>query len=438
MKIPAHTLREALDTLDIRPLEFGSNVDQNVAVSPDFYVEPPAYERAGQMASPGPIDQIRDQLLDRPASVKVFLSGHVGSGKSTQINRLLVDKDLLGRFAIVKLRFEEQEWAFLDSAQILFRIAGALFDYGKAEKLLSEGAEWEEKLARLDARLYGDHGVIAKEGGVGMELNLVFVKLKQDLKMNQNRRAEFRALAETEQSILRDLLEALANDIQNNLAKQEMPASLLVLIDDLDKVRGPEQQKEIFETNLNALFVPSFRVLYTVPTSVSFKGSHEDLKNRLEHLYPIRVLDKAAGIFDPEKALRPARLDFFRTAVHQRVDRSLIDEDSIRLAAIYSGGVLRDFFRLLATAVQVARHNKIEVVEEPAMRAAIHDERLRDSRGIYEPDWKALYHVHQTNELRSEDDRKYLDQARVLECYNDIVWFEASPLLWKELPSRGG
>ena len=38
--------------------------------------------------------------------------------------------------------------------------------------------------------------------------------------------------------------------------------------------------------------------------------------------------------------------------------------------------------------------------------------------------------VHRTNELRTQEDRRYLDTSRVLECYNGSVWFEASPLLW--------
>jgi hypothetical protein len=35
--------------------------------------------------------------------------------------------------------------------------------------------------------------------------------------------------------------------------------------------------------------------------------------------------------------------------------------------------------------------------------------------------------------MAKDEDRRYLDESRVLECYNDKTWYEVSPLLWKLL-----
>lgn len=66
------------------------------------------------------------------------------------------------------------------------------------------------------------------------------------------------------------------------------------------------------------------------------------------------------------------------------------------------------------------------------------DAMLRESVGLYAPDYDALLHAHRTNALRAAEDRRYLDLSRVLECYNDAVWFEVNPLLWPLLGRHSG
>lgn len=103
----------------------------------------------------------------------------------------------------------------------------------------------------------------------------------------------------------------------------------------------------------------------------------------------------------------------------------------MRLAVIYSGGVLREFFRLLRSALGIARRNGLDVVDERALRATVRDERRRDTIGLYATDYQALRAIHTTHEMASDAERRYLDEARVLECYNDKTWYEVNPLLWK-------
>ena len=79
-----------------------------------------------------------------------------------------------------------------------------------------------------------------------------------DLKFIEHRRTQFRDLGETQQSILVDLVGALTLDVENHLVAQGKHHSLLLLVDDLDKVRGPEQQAGIFNKKLSAL-TPAYR-----------------------------------------------------------------------------------------------------------------------------------------------------------------------------------
>lgn len=430
----AQTLIDAQNVLELEPLNFLGGTESDLASDPAFYVQPPPLDEGDDgLPGPGPAESIRDQLLQHARPLKLFFSGHVGSGKSTQINKLAADKQLQDAFSIILLRIEGGQAPFLDAAQLLFLIAGVIFQFGLDQKLLTENAKWKRILLELDTQIYGPTGTVAKDGALAAEFNLLLVKLRADLKVNEHSRRQFRELGETKQNLLIDLLKALTLDIENSLVAQSRHHSLLLLIDDLDKVRTPEQQKDIFNTNLSSLLALPFRVLLTVPTGVVFGPNRVEVRRALEHLYPLRVLVKAPQSYDPERAFIPDSDTFFSKALHQRVEPGLFEDEAVRLATIYSGGVLRDFFRLLHTAVRVARNNGLDVVDRRALRAAIRDERRRESAGLLAPDYAALLAIHQTHAMAKDEDRRYLDESRVLECYNDKTWYEVSPLLWKLL-----
>ncbi|KYF58115.1 hypothetical protein BE08_15705 [Sorangium cellulosum] len=430
----ATTLEQARKVLDPRPLDFRETNPQGakVASNPEFYTPPPARRgREGNFKLPGPIEKLRQRLLSGTRDTKLFLSGHVGSGKSTELSRLAVDPQIRERFSVLMLRFEEQEWATLDASQVLFRLAGALFESHKAQ--LSEEKRWKKVVAELNDRIFQPMGIQGKEGSSSLEFDLVVVKLKQELKLSDKARRQFRAFGETQQSLLQDFLAALVDDIENALSLDEGPSELLVMVDDLDKVRGVEAQKEIFDTNLNALLAPPLRVVYTLPTGVPFGESRADIRQNVEHLFPVRVLGRAPGTFKPEDAFLDERMGFFHELVRQRVDPDLIEPQVVRLAAMYSGGVLRDFLRMLREGVQMATYNDQPVLDTIAMTYALNDARLKESVGLYGPDYEALAHAHRTNELRSAEDRRYLDLSRIIESFNGSAWFDAHPLLWKLL-----
>lgn len=415
--------------------EESGRVDR-AASSSEFYTEPPA-QKKGNRNLPSPVENIRQRLLNGSYDTKVFLCGHVGSGKSTELNRLAVDSEILSDFSVVMLRFEEQEWATLDSSQVLFRIAGAIYARFKDRLERYDNNELSKGLKELNDRLFTAMGWRANEGSVSLELNLLAVKVKQELKLSEKSRTMFREFGETQQSLLQDVLAKLINAVEDALATDQEPP-LLVLADDMDKVRGVEQQKEMFDKNLAALTAPPVRIVYTLPTGVFFGENRADVRQNVEYLYPVRVLNKAPASFNPEEAYTDERIGFFETLVHHRVEEDLISPAAIRLAAIYSGGVLRDFFRLLREGIRLSLFNKLDVLDEELMRYAVDDARLRESAGIYAIDYEALVFVHKNNDLRTQDDRRYLDTSRVLECYNGSVWFETTPLLWQLLEKRAG
>ncbi|MFO0587175.1 MAG: hypothetical protein U0441_06545 [Polyangiaceae bacterium] len=420
----ATNLNDAYDVLDPQPIDFTTQAD--------FYVEPPPREHDDGERAPNPMTRIR-KALQTTSAAKMFLAGHVGAGKSTQLRRLAADPSIEQRFSVVMVRLDMTDLPFLDPLQLLFHMAIGLYEHGKRLGLFKDDKPWRKHLERLDAALYGGTGLSATEGTVGLEIDLFLVKVREELRVSENRRREFRTFGETNRTVLIDLLRELSVEIETAL----LPKTLLVIIDDLDKVRDAERQDDLFHKGVGTLFAPRFRVIYTLPVAVAFDPSRRELINAVEHLYPERVLEKSPDGFDPLHAFRDDALPFFRDAVHKRVEPDLVEEEAIRLATAFSGGVVRYVFFLLKEASAIAEMRGATKIDAKAVRSAVREERLRLTRGLTREDYDALLAAHQTHDRKDDARYQWLQDIGVLlECYNDDAWYEAHPILWDSLKRR--
>ena len=381
--------------------------------------------------------ELRAQIRLAVAQDTIFLSGHVGSGKSTELARLTAEPTTLEQFFVVDFRFEESEWAHIDSRQVLFRMAAAIYEKGHSEKRLDPKAHWEKHLRDLDRVLYGDSGISVKEVGTTVEWNFFFAKLRQELKFSENRRKRFRDFGETELTMLRELVAELASDLQNQLAAHQEPARLLVVVDDLDKVRNEAQQAELFDTNLSVLLSSEFTTLMTLPASVLFRGTGAAIRQRVTHLRPIGVL-KQSHAKRPEDAAVTACFEWFRAVVAARVEPGLFTQKAVDAAALHSGGVARDFIHLLRQAALSAIVDGLDKVDADVMATAINKSSVEMSYGLYPNDLVALTGVRKRHDLPDKGTSTYLDRSLVLEYNGEKLWFEVNPLLWKKLDDVDG
>lgn len=421
----ATTLADALDVLDPAPLEFeGENPSGAVWYAP----RPERFEDGLRVA--GATETLQKKLLGSAAATKVFLSGHVGSGKSTEIRRLAASDSMKRAFSPIFLRIDSAYWPQLDVAQLLFLMAVALFEHAQTERLLSTENAWSAPLAELDRRLFGESGRRVTGQSGGLEINAYFLKLKYELKLEQGRRRQFREIGEKDLTILTDLIQGLDQDMRRGLALRRDSRTPLLLIDDLDKVRDAEPQDEVFRKSLSALLDLPVRVLYTIPTGVAFDRCPPGIRETLVHLYPVPILKKAPGSFEPDDAVNEVGLPFLDAVLRSRLAPGLFDHEAVRKAGVYSGGVLRTFFRLLRAAAQLAMDNSLTTVDARVMRVAIKEVRLTETMSLRDAHYRALASVHRTNQIDGVADGSYLDDSYVIECYNDKVWYEANPLLW--------
>ena len=427
--VPATTLRQAWHVLNPVPLDFANQPELASAL---YIPHAARLDQESGMAVSSPSKELSRALLNSTSEMKAFLSGHVGSGKSTELRKVAANDEIRAKFFPIMMEIEGGYWDTLDIGQLLFLMACTMYEYGNREGLLKHREIWKEPFRAMVESFVGPSGVQAREGAVGLEFDLIFVKLKQELKLEERRREQFRELGQTKMSVLSRLLLGLSTDIEVSAAEMGDPRDPLLFIDDLDKVREPKAQEATFRAKPGMFFEPPVRVVYTVPTGVAFNDCPKNIRDQLVHLYPPPTLIKASNSYNPEEAANDVGILFLQTVLRTRVGPNLIDPAAARLAAIYSGGMLRNFFWLLRTALDVADDNDRNKVDEAVMRVAIKSARLRESMPLHKEHYETLAEVHRTNFL-AHGDAEYLDQSWVFECFNDKVWYEANPLLWKVL-----
>ncbi len=425
----ARDLQEAYELLDIRPLQFGAEHPAD-GTEPSRYVERPGRPRGGRPPL-REMDKLRDRLLRSFPEQKLFLSGHVGCGKSTELARLAADDQVRERFLVAAYRFEEEEWAYLDSSQVLFRLAAELYALGEQEGLLGSTRKWKAVLQQIDAAVYQPTGARVEGVDSGFEVNAFFVKFRQDWKLSDARRRRFREFGETNQSLLQDLVAQLLDDLSDGLARRGDGRHLLVIVDDLDKVREAERVEDIFHRNLNGLLQPPVTMLCTVPRSVL--STSPRLRDG-EHLQAVRVLEKVEGL-DEQQAFDRGRLGFFEEVLAGRLEPGLVEPGALEVAALYSGGVIRDFLQLLREATLWSLRDGLDRITAEIMEEVVGEERRKLSYALYPDVLSDLSEIHDTHQIH-RDHLRYLDVSWVLECYNGGLWYEVAPILWRLLPEE--
>lgn len=223
--------------------------------------------------------------------------------------------------------------------------------------------------------------------------------------------------------------------------QQDYGHRLLLVVDGIDRVQRPERLDVLFVAS-SLLGELSCDEVFTAPQDLLSSGAaRRAVSFRTYDLCNIPVLRRE----DPTQ-LGPG-IPFFHAVVEKRlaaVERDLarrgatmpcedpIPPTVIDRLAYYSGGLVRDFVRMIAFAASEAWELRAERVTD-----SIVDETLRDARALQElritsGDIAVLQEVMQDPEHKlpaGQEAYELLRQQRLLPFPNDTPWYYPNPLL---------
>lgn len=284
--------------------------------------------------------KLRREITAAGEKGKLIFTGHRGCGKSTLLGQLASQMREAGLFVMGFSIADMVELSDVNHINILYSIALRLMDRAISENVpIPESTQTKlmNWFTQTKSRVYADQ--LKQEMSIGANIFDFFTgKLQKE-------RAFREEIKETYQNSVSDLsrqIDLIAAAIQSATQKQ-----VLVIIDDLDKLDLPVV-KTIFQENINSLYSPNIRVMFTIPISVIREPGLMDMistKSRVIQL-PVTKFFHKDDAHQPDAEPIEESVEMLQTILEKRIPDELIEPEIKREIVMLSGGVLREMVRL--------------------------------------------------------------------------------------------
>jgi hypothetical protein len=382
-----------------------------------------------------------------------FLTGHRGTGKSTELTRLSLSPALEGKFEYV--RISAQSELSLSSTQpfdllevMAVRLVEQVDQLGLKldSDLLRKVQDWFRSVVETTTGTKANELEAGSEAGAGINLlgNILSlgVRLKGMARFSSARTEESVRIRLQRLPELKDLCNNLFHQC-NRALQVKAGRQWFFLIEDLDKEGVPESVlDQVFLQNSNLWTDLNLHLICTVPLWLTFGDKGDRLPFQRRTLVDIPVFDAQHVRHEPGRRI-------LRDILSKRVDDSLFDKNARELLIQAAGGNLRDMFDVIKEAALIAMLEKQDRIEEKQAHLAInwlrrqYLDRLGETSPVseisYEDKAKVLMQIYAGGETRIiQDSVLYrLLRSRVVHEYNRTYWYGLPPLVVDILIQQG-
>lgn len=365
-----------------------------------------------------PIDRCVNALKNSKKPLKYLFVGSRGNGKSTELNRLaeLVENNLIIVSFSVKDKLDLYDIEYSD---ILLVIATEI--YNKVSKEVDLSSELKEYLSlwseKVVERISQDSAII----GAGLSFPAFLVNITTKLKTEASTRSITR---EVIQPRLSDLIDAINRIIFE--AEEKLDKSILVIIDDLDKL-SLKKAEDLLYMHGSALVQPKCKIIYTIPQPLIFSNK---IRPIVLQYFDDRIPLPNIKIHNRKGEIEQTGFELMRRIALTRMEASLISEEALDLAVEYSAGVITEFIRIIRSSGNIADTNKKERIEKEDIEQSIAEVKNDYIRNLDQEDFKILKEINETK-CRTEGNRfqDLLFSLAVLEYSNSEVWYDIHPAI---------
>jgi hypothetical protein len=381
-----------------------------------------------------------------------LISGHRGCGKSTELKRLVKDLETKGYLVVDFAADEDIDVGDLVYTDLLMAIIKRL------ERTLAEKEiEIDPKLADGVAMWFAEvvygwekedemEGILKTEFELGVKapaplpiLAKILARISGQIKTGQKIREEVRLQLDPQ---VYQFIERINEFIQAAIPKIKTKGyqDIVLVIDNLDRIVLRVLDDKTGRTTHDALFLEhaeqlkalDAHMVYTVPISMFYSPKATQLTGSFPN-YSILPMIK---VQEEDGSPCDNGIERLYEVAEKRIDlKGIYARDSVKFLAKKSGGMLRDFIRLLGYTIEMAqaRGGEIPIDLELAEKAF---RRLVNEYGRMVPDehFKLLAKVaKQKRAPNDEDHQKMLYNLSVLEYMNGYRWCDVHPAV-RELP----
>jgi len=421
MGMKATTLADAITVFNPREPLVGKELVE-------FYVDRPG----------NPLERMKIYLQGiglRGEPVKLLFSGHRGSGKSTELNKLA--EALKNQFFIVSVNLSKiVNVSTLTYQDILMGMALALYRRAEESDAVARSpAEaihnvWKEAVSFLRDKIYGPAFALrppASPEEVTLKVSIWVTELETKYGLSADARQKLAKYIDAHFDELHAKMDLIAS-----LVWSEIKRPVLFIIEGTDKT-DIARAKEIFRDHTYALTAFRAAVIYTFPIELAYSGDFKQLTisfNRHFSLPNLRLTHRDSAP-DVEGVAHQREIVECRLAAH------LIEPDALVLLVQACGGVVLLLIRMTQSAAVYALSRGANKIEIEDIRSAIAEERSDFIRMLKPEQYPVLAERHNDKTLSSQPEvQELLHNLSLLEYANDDPWCDVHPVILPVVQER--
>jgi hypothetical protein len=375
-----------------------------------------------------------------------YVSGQSGTGKTTALN-FLADEKLSSKYIVKHIYgreiFDLNDVDIIDillsfSFELIGTNAGLQAKYFAGLDQIqkqNEGSMDVEKTSQQSESMGagGEAKASAKFGFLSfitMGLN-VFASYKMDKEFRTFVREKF----VIKKKLLLDLTNRIIDDFYEIFGTEK---KLLIIFDDLEKMRDARQIRSLFIDNLNYFNQIRCKKIIVFPIHLSSDSQFYSENSNPEY-FGLRLKEnphtpeKIDGSKHDIKKNRQLLHEVIRMRIKEGCE--LIDNEAIDLAISFSGGLIKQFLKLLYVAVIKASMygGSVSKVTSNDVRNAVSEETDNMSRAVISTNRiNMLNTIRQENKPSTDNDELFINALisnQVIVYQNGVPWYDVNPII---------
>lgn len=432
-------LRTLMANFTVRPIDPGD------ASEVQLYF--PFHDEPGEPRGRDVVADLKNTILLLPeAGTCQLFSGFQGTGKSTELRRLTADLQTLGfRVLFVEGSRYINIHQPLEISDLLLAVAAAvgetLQDQLGTSPLKQTLVERMSaffgriRLTQIDAGLSASMGLDATN-----KVNLDVAKLRLELKQNPTFKAKAQDFLRGTLSEFLDAFKAFMQDARDLMGATDGACPVLI-VDDLEKVRGSGQQEDavtrqieqIFSSFRGALKIPGWHTIWTSPPYLPFLNT--SIANSYDGyvvLPMVRLWRETDVARAPDEHGFSAMRGFLRT--RGNVGGLVTHEALLDQLILASSGHIRDLCKLMQDVLRrvIGQKDPRDALGEPIIQQIVNDYVAGCQKAVYVDDHPffravaASRRVDVNNESQVQRIAKLIDTQLIMIYRNGKEWFDVS------------
>ena len=406
----AQTLADVVRVFDPRsPLE-GDKLT-------DYYVDRPG----------NPLSRIRTYLQGlalADQSVKLLFTGHVGSGKSTALNKLA--EELKRQFFIVAFDANRSlNIADLTYVDLLLGMTASLFRRATEADVIARAPGqiiadvWEDIAHFFSTAVMGATlAELPAPSELSVKVNAQVLEFQGKFASQASTRDEIRRRVEPRLMELLGKMDLVADQVRINYRRP-----VLFFVEGTDK---PDLKcaRDLFLEHTNSLTAFRASAIYTFPVGLRYSTDFNLIKESFnEHFILPNV-----KVTNQDESDNSEGLHLLSDVVSRRMQDNLIGTEARDRLVCASGGLMRTLIRLVQRAAVHALGEGGQIIAPRNAEAAINEEQADFVAALETKDYAILQARHSDKRLSSDEDIQRLLQSRaLLEYANGQPWCDVHP-----------